>query len=140
MTHVLTLGETMGVAVTEPGVPMRVAPTARLHIAGAESTVAIGLRRLDVDACWVGVVGHDEFGARIRRELAAEGVDVRFVRSDSTAPTGFMLRELRTAELARVTYYRSGSAGSRLSCADVDAAFDAVAPQLIHVTGITGAL
>jgi 2-dehydro-3-deoxygluconokinase len=140
MTRVLTLGETMGVAVTAPGRPLRIADTARLHIAGAESTVAIGLRRLGVHSGWLGVLGDDEFGARIRRELSAEGVDVGYVRVDESAPTGFMLRELRTAELTRVTYYRQDSAGSRLSPADVDAAFDGFAPDLVHVTGITAAL
>ncbi len=140
MTRVLTLGETMGVAVTGPGRPLRVAHTARLHIAGAESTVAIGLRRLGVDSCWLGVLGDDEFGARIGRELAAEGVDIGSVRVDPDAPTGFMLRELRTAELAVVTYYRRDSAGSRLGAADVDAAFDRFAPDLVHLTGITAAL
>jgi 2-dehydro-3-deoxygluconokinase len=140
VTRVLTLGETMGVAVTGPGEPLRVAHTARLHIAGAESTVAIGLRRLGLPACWLGVVGGDEFGARIRRELTAEGVDVESVRVDPTAPTGFMLRELRTAELTRVTYYRRDSAGARLRPADVDAAFERFGPDLVHLTGITAAL
>jgi 2-dehydro-3-deoxygluconokinase len=140
MTRVLTFGETLGGAVTGPGQPLRTAATARLHIAGAESTVAIGLQRLGIAAGWVGVVGADEVGARITRELAAEGVDIRSVRVDAGAPTGFMLRELRTAEIARVTYYRTRSAGSRLSVADVDAAFAAVTPELVHVTGITPAL
>ncbi len=140
MTRVLTMGETMGLAVTGPGEPLQTAASARLHVAGAESTVAIGLRRLGVDSCWLGVVGADEFGARIRRELAAEGVDVGYVRVDATAPTGFMLRELRTAELTRVTYYRRDSAGSQLTAEDVDAAFAGFAPELVHVTGITAAL
>jgi 2-dehydro-3-deoxygluconokinase len=140
MTRVLTIGETMGVAVTGPGEPLRTAASARLHVAGAESTVAIGLRRLGVDSCWLGVVGADEFGARIRRELAAEGVDVGYVRVEPSAPTGFMLRELRTAELTRVTYYRRDSAGSQLAAKDVDAAFAGFKPDLLHVTGITAAL
>jgi 2-dehydro-3-deoxygluconokinase len=140
MTRVLTFGEALGAAVTDPGRPLRTAPTARLHVAGAEATVAIGLQRLGVRAGWVGVVGADEFGARIVRELAAEGVDTTCVRVDAAAPTAFMLRELRTAEITRVTYYRAGSAGSGLSVADVDAAFATVTPELVHLTGITPAL
>jgi 2-dehydro-3-deoxygluconokinase len=140
VTRVLTMGETMGVAVTGPGEPLRTAASARLHVAGAESTVAIGLRRLGVDSCWLGVVGADEFGARIRRELAAEGVDVGYVRVEPSAATGFMLRELRTAELTRVTYYRRESAGSQLTAKDVDAAFAGFRPELLHITGITAAL
>jgi 2-dehydro-3-deoxygluconokinase len=138
--RVLTMGETMGLAVSGLGEPLRHATSARLSVAGAESTVAIGLRRLGVESCWVGVVGADELGARIRRELRAEGVDVLSVRTDADAATGFMLRELRTAELSKVTYYRSGSAGSRLAPRDVEEAFERFAPELVHITGITPAL
>lgn len=137
----LTIGETMGVAVTETGDPLRTARNLRLSTAGAESTVAIGLRRLGHEAVWVGVVGEDELGARVLRDLAAEGVDTRFARVDPERPTGFMIRELRTADYTRVAYYREHSAGSRLSAADVAAALSA-APDLdlIHLTGITPAL
>jgi 2-dehydro-3-deoxygluconokinase len=137
---ILTLGETMGLAVTACGEPLQHASTARFAVAGAESTVAIGVRRLGVESCWVGVVGADGLGERIRRELRAEGVDVRFVRTDPDATTGFMLRELRTGELTRVTYYRAGSAGSRLSVRDIEAAFAELHPSVVHVTGITPAL
>jgi 2-dehydro-3-deoxygluconokinase len=138
---VLTIGETMGVAVTELGDPLRTARHLRLSTAGAESTVAVGLRRLGHEATWVGVVGEDELGARVLRDLAAEGVDTRFARVDPERPTGFMLRELRTADFTRVSYYRERSAGSRLSPADIEAVFAANQRfDLIHLTGITAAL
>jgi 2-dehydro-3-deoxygluconokinase len=141
VSTLLTIGETMGVAVTETGDPLRTARDLRLSTAGAESTVAIGLRRLGHEAAWVGVVGQDELGARVLRDLAAEGVDTRFARTDHERPTGFMIRELRTADYTRVTYYREHSAGSRLSPADVEAALAAIPkPDLIHLTGITPAL
>lgn len=140
VSRVLTLGETMGLAVTPSGETLQLATTARLHTAGAESTVAIGLTRLGVSACWVGVVGADPLGERVLRDVRAEGVVTDYVRVDSTAPTGFMIRELRTKELTRVTYFRSGSAGSRLSAEDVDRAFDGFAPTLVHLTGISPAL
>lgn len=138
--RVLTIGETMGLAVTPCGEPFATAPDARLHTAGAESTVAIGLRRLGIEVAWAGVVGADEVGARVLRDARAEGVDVRHARIDAEATTGFMLRELRTAQLTRVTYYREGSAGSRLCPADVEAAFEGFEPDLLHLTGITAAL
>lgn len=138
--RILALGETLGVAVTPTGTPLRSAPYADLHTAGAESTVAIGLSRLGLVAGWLGVVGADEIGARVLRDLSAEGVDIGHARVDVTATTAFMLRELRTAELTRVTYYRTHSAGSRLTPDDVDAAFDGFRPDLVHLTGITPAL
>ena len=148
MSRLLTIGETMAVAVTDLGDPLRTARSLRLSTAGAESTVAIGMRRLGHEATWVGVVGDDELGARVLRDLAAEGVDTRFVRIDPGHPTGFMLRELRTAEYTRVSYYRAQSAGSHLGPADVEAAFCAFASaapdvggiDLVHLTGITPAL
>src|SRR5947209_8371184 len=131
----------MGVAVTEIGEPLRTARQLRFSTAGAESTVAIGLRRLGHEAAWVGVVGQDELGARVLRDLAAEGVDTRFARADPQRPTGFMLRELRTSGSTHVSYYRERSAGSCLSPADVAAAFAANQHfDLVHFTGITPAL
>jgi 2-dehydro-3-deoxygluconokinase len=141
VSRLLTIGETMAVAVTDPGDPLRTTRTLRLSTAGAESTVAIGMRRLGHEAAWVGAVGDDELGARVLRDLAAEGVDTRFARTDPDHPTGFMLRELRTAEYTKVSYYRAESAGSHLTPADVEAAFSA-SPDIdvVHLTGITPAL
>ncbi len=139
MARLLTLGETMAVLATSTVEPLRTARELRLSTAGAESTVAIGFRRLGHDARWLGVVGADELGLRVRRDLAAEGVDVSFVRDHPDAPTGLMLRERRAGELTRVHYYRRGSAGAELDPADVTAAaFDGV--DLLHLTGITAAL
>ncbi len=138
--RLLTIGETMGVAATDAGDPLRTARGLRLSTAGAESTVAVGMRRLGHEAAWVGVVGADEVGARVLRDLAAEGVDLRFTRTDPGRPTGFMLRELRTAEFTKVAYYRAGSAGARLSPADVEAAMSGRDFDLVHLTGITPAL
>jgi 2-dehydro-3-deoxygluconokinase len=140
MGRVLTLGETMAVATTANGDPLRTARQLRLSVAGAEATVAIGLSRLGHEAVLVGVVGDDELGERVRREVAGEGVDVRFLRTTSIAPTGFMVRELRTPDSSTATYYRRGSAGATLSPDDVDRAFGGGAVDLVHITGITPAL
>ena len=135
--RVVTLGETLGVvASTRPG-PVEVGSTARLSIAGSESTVAIGLSRLGVAVTWVGHVGTDPFGRLVERELRAEGVDARVVRE--TVPTAMMIREQRTSGLARMTYHRANMAGSRLSPEDIDDSLLDGA-DAVHVTGITPAL
>jgi 2-dehydro-3-deoxygluconokinase len=133
----VTLGETMGLLVAlEPG-PLHRVPALRLGMAGAESNVAIGVRRLGVDATWIGRLGTDEIGDLIERELRAE--DVRMLARRESAPTGIMLKTIRTSDLVQVTYYRSASAGSRLSPDDIDE--DVVArASVLHVTGITPAL
>jgi 2-dehydro-3-deoxygluconokinase len=87
---------------------------------------------------WIGRVGADEVGDLVRRELRAEGVELK-AHVDQRASTGIMLKNRRTAQHTRVQYYRAGSAGSRLSSDDIDAELIASA-DLLHVTGITPAL
>ncbi|WP_066941109.1 sugar kinase [Microtetraspora fusca] len=135
---VVTLGETMALLTTERTGPLRHAPSMAVGIGGAESNVAIALRRLGVPVTWIGRVGADGFGDLVLRELRAEGLDVRAIVDDG-APTGLMVKERRTNRSQNVWYYRAGSAGSRLCPADV--AGDAMAgAALLHVTGITPAL
>ena len=59
---VLTCGEAMGVVENERVGPLRLGGPMRLAMAGAESTVAIGVARLGGTARWIGVVGDDEVG------------------------------------------------------------------------------
>jgi 2-dehydro-3-deoxygluconokinase len=135
----VTLGETMA-SLLAPGVgPLRHQHTLHLHIGGAESNVAISVARLGGQATWVGRVGDDELGDLVLAQLRGEGVDVRHAVRDDGAPTGLMLKSRRTPAVGRVTYYRRGSAGSRLAPSDVPV--DAVrAAGVLHVTGITPAL
>ncbi|MEU9575776.1 sugar kinase [Streptomyces chilikensis] len=138
MAEVVTLGETMALLAPERVGALAHVPGMSLGIGGAESNVAVGLRRLGVPTAWIGRVGDDPFGRRVLRELRGEDLDVRAV-VDAGAPTGLMVKERRTARTAGVWYYRAGSAGSRLSPGDVpDGVFRGA--RLLHVTGITPAL
>lgn len=138
MSGVVTLGETMGLLVAEETGPADRVERFRAGIGGAETNVAIGLARLGVRVTWIGRVGADAFGDRVRRELRAEGVETHVV-VDAGAPTGLMVKTRPIPGAARVEYRRAGSAGSRLSPDDVPA--DLVrGAALLHVTGITPAL
>jgi 2-dehydro-3-deoxygluconokinase len=110
----------------------------RLGIGGAESNVAIGVARLGLEATWIGRVGDDSLGRRVIRELQAEGVQLS-VRIDQDAPTGMMVKESPTPVTTRVSYYRAGSAGSRLSPEDIPPSTIQTG-SVLHVTGITPAL
>jgi 2-dehydro-3-deoxygluconokinase len=134
----VTLGETMALLCAPRVGLLRHATSLDLSCAGAESNLAIGLSRLGHRSHWIGRVGADEFGALVRRTLAAEGV-TGHIGVDPQAPTGLMVKSRRTESVTQVTYYRSGSAGSRLRPEDVDADLIASA-RLLHVTGITPAL
>ncbi|TDU05457.1 2-dehydro-3-deoxygluconokinase [Streptomyces sp. 846.5] len=138
MPGMVTLGESMAVLSSPRPGPLRHAPHLDLSIGGAESNVAIGVRRLGHPAAWIGRVGADEFGALVLERLRAEQIDVRGALVDPDAPTGLLIKEQRTPDVTRVQYYRTGSAGSRLCPADVDAAADVIADaDVLHLTGIT---
>ncbi|UWP86365.1 sugar kinase [Dactylosporangium fulvum] len=140
MTDVVTLGETM--AAFRMAGPLRLGGAAHLSVAGAESTVAIGLARLGHRVAWIGATGADEPGELVRRTLRAEGVELTWSRVDTGRPTGLILFEALAGDRSRVTYHRTGSAGAGLAPSDVDAAFDGLPdpPRILHVTGITAAL
>ena len=132
---VLTVGESLGLVVTDGPLQER---RTRVGFGGAESNVAIALRRLGVPVTWISRLGQDPFGDLIERELRAEGVTVVATRSD-TDPTGLMVKERRPMGRSRVTYYRSTSAATELAGTDVsDRQLSEAA--VVHLTGITAAI
>ncbi|MFJ7272297.1 sugar kinase [Streptomyces sp. NPDC099050] len=139
MTALVTIGEAMAVVAAERPGPLTSGAALHLAFAGAEATVAIGVSRLGHTASWTGRVGADSAGTMILQGLRGEAVDVTRARVDASAPTGLMLRECRTQDHTRVTYYRHGLAGSRLTPDDIDPELIAHA-RILHITGITPAL
>ena len=136
--EVVTFGETMA-ALRAHGA-LRLGGSLGLSVAGAESNVAIGLARLGHRVRWAGRVGADELGALVLRTLRAEGVDTTHaITDDAGRPTGLLMTEPRLGTLTRVSYYRTGSAGSAVAPADVLPAL-ADGPRVLHLTGITPAL
>ncbi|MFC0505507.1 sugar kinase [Micromonospora costi] len=133
----LTFGEAM-VSLRSTG-PLASGATLSMHLAGAESNVAVGVARLGHRAAWVSRVSTDEFGEYVLRQLRAEGVGVDGVTRDAERQTGLMFLEQRSADLTRVQYYRAGSAGSALRVDDVKAPL-ATGARMLHLTGITPAL
>jgi 2-dehydro-3-deoxygluconokinase len=134
--ELVTLGETMALLASPEIGRLRDMTSLRLSIGGSESNVAIGAARLGQSAAWIGRVGNDEFGQMILATLRREGVDVTAAVTDPSAPTAIMLKERRTAEIARVSYYRKDYAGSRLRPEDLDGELIGSA-RVLHVTGIT---
>ena len=132
---IYTLGESMGVIQTPTGTLFDGASTCRVGMGGAESNVAIGTARLGLQVMWVGRVGDDSLGRRITKELRGEGVNAQ-VTVDDGASTGILLKEMRSVKHTKVTYYRRGSAGSRLDANDVHESALAES-HILHVTGIT---
>jgi 2-dehydro-3-deoxygluconokinase len=87
----------------------------------------------------VGRVGEDSLGAALLASWDRAGVDVRFIRRDPDAPTGLYVSEPTPKEGHHYTYWRRGSAGSRLEPGDIDAAFLSDLGVLL-ISGVTLAI
>lgn len=136
--RVVTLGESMGLIRGSGLGTFAQLGSAEIDTGGAEGNVAIGLARLGVSVTWLGRVGDDSIGRRVVRDLRGEGVDARAI-IDPHAPTGLMLKEAPRSGSTKVTYYRSGSAGSRLCPEDLDdLAIEAA--DVLHVSGVSLAI
>ena len=135
---VVTLGESLGLLVASRVGRLELVPAMDLGFGGAESNVAIGLARLGVPVTWMSRLGDDALGRLIERQLRAEGVSAA-TTLDPTAPTALMLKERPAAGSSAVSYYRAGSAGSRLTPEHLDTARIREA-RILHITGITAAL
>ena len=133
--RLITIGETMMMFVPGRAESLATAEDVRLHAGGAESNVACHVAHAGVSSAWVGVVGDDVFGHRIRRSIERHGVDTRWVTCDSASPTGVYFKDPGIG----VLYYRSGSAASRMSPATV-ASVPLEDADVVHLSGITPAL
>ncbi|BCY14017.1 sugar kinase [Actinoplanes sp. L3-i22] len=127
----------MGIFVADGIGPIEHARAFTLAVGGAESNVAVGVARLGGSAAWLGRLGPDSTGSLITGRLRASGVRVWAVPDE--APTGLMIRYRRSAQFIHADYHRAGSAGSRLTPADLP--LPAIeSAGVLHVTGITPAL
>ena len=138
MTKFLTFGETLVqhnadyIGSYDPG------GSYTRHVAGAESNVALDLRRLmpDIEAVWVSRLGHDPDGDMILQQLR-HGITVHAPQLGGEFTGIQLLNHLGGGEVLR-RYRRAGSAASRLTAAEVLPHLDG--SDLVHVTGITPAL
>ncbi|BAJ50423.1 2-dehydro-3-deoxygluconokinase [Candidatus Caldarchaeum subterraneum] len=138
---VVTLGESLIQLNAVTRGPLRHVTLFERHVAGAETTVAVCVRRQGLDSGLITRVGDDEFGKCIINWVRGEGVDISHVKIDPEAPTGiyFVQRGFPIPARSKMFYYRTGSAGSRLSPEDIDPDYIGSA-KVFHVTGITPAL
>lgn len=136
--RVVTVGETM--ALMRSGVIGSLAhlPSVDVALGGAESNLAIGLRRLGVPTAWISRVGDDPLGQRVVREIRAEGVAVH-CDVDAQRPTGLMVKSRPSAATTRVDYYRAGSAATALEPSHLPEGLIEQA-EILHLSGITSLL
>ena len=75
--------------VTDGATSLETAATYAARAGGAPANAAVALARLGIFSAFCGVAGDDPFGSRLRRELAAEGVETSRLRQTREAATTF---------------------------------------------------
>ena len=119
--------------------PYKEKGTYQKDAAGAESNVAVNLQKLglsDLETIWVSRLGDDEAGAFILGEL--DGRTRIAAQRYKRQKTGISYLNHLEDQRHVKTYYRRGSAASRLEFEDVEPYLKD--SDLLHVTGITPAL
>lgn len=115
--------------------PLREVRTYTRFAGGFAGNVATGLARLGVAAAIVSRVGDDPHGEFVREWLAAEGVDVRFLRIDPDWLTPPTFCEIWPPDRFPILFYRRPTAPDwQLAPSDLD--FDIVADApLLYASG-----
>lgn len=141
MLDLISMGEAMVQFNATSVGPLRTVNCFEKHSAGAESNVVVVASRMGLKSGFITKLGTDEFGRYLFNTIRGEGVDVSRVKWDNKAPTGiyFIQRGYPIPGQSILTYYRKGSAASRLGKSDLD--FNYIRGcKTFHITGITPAL
>jgi 2-dehydro-3-deoxygluconokinase len=134
--EVVSLGEAMvELNALEPG-PLRAVRRFEVGWGGDTSNFAIAVRRLGRTAGYVSRVGRDEFGASLLDLWHREGVDTTCVTDAEGEFTGAYFLSRHSPGEHGFTYFRQGSAASRIT--DRDLARDYLGgARVFHTSGIT---
>lgn len=139
MTDLVTFGESM--LRFSPPDQDRLERVDRLdvHVAGAESNVAVAADRLGLDATWLSKLPDSPLGRRVTGELGAHGVDAAVVWDDEHRMGTYYVEFGGRPRGTEIIYDRADSAVTTAETGELDT--DAVADaDLFHTTGITPAL
>ncbi|GMA62866.1 sugar kinase [Alicyclobacillus fastidiosus] len=140
LPSVLTFGEPLVVLVPDAEGQISTTHQLRPYAAGAELNTAVGLARLGINASFACSVGTDPLGQIILHSGRAEGVDMRYVQQDASAPTGMFFKQWSGLQgRTSVYYYRSTSsmAVGGWNPVDVQNELQAGTWSWVHSTGIT---
>jgi len=133
MADVLTLGELLIDFVPDrTGVTLGQAERFLKAAGGAPANVAVGVRRLGVDAGFIGKVGDDPFGHWLASVLERDGVDVSQLRFDDAARTSLAFVSLTERGERDFMFYRHPSADQLHRAEEIDLQVVADAKILHH--------
>jgi 2-dehydro-3-deoxygluconokinase len=139
MTDLVAFGESM-LRLSPPGDDrLERADGLEIHIAGAESNVAVAAQRLGVDATWISKLPDSPVARRLVNPLTGHGVDVDVVRSEDGRQGLYYLETGGEPRGLNVVYDRAGAAVTTAETAELptERVRDA---RMFYTTGITPAL
>ncbi|RYG90952.1 5-dehydro-2-deoxygluconokinase [Loktanella sp. IMCC34160] len=93
------------------------------YIGGSPTNIAAGTARLGLRSALITRVGDEHMGRFIRSQLAAEGVDVRGVKTDPDRLTALVLLGIRDEDQFPLIFYRENCADMALSEDDIEKDF-----------------
>lgn len=135
--QLVCVGEALVQLTPSRGSCLEAATHLEVHTGGAEMNVAVAVARMGHRCAFVSRLGDDPFGLRVLGKLQESGVDTTYVRRDTQRPTGVYFKDY-DGDTTHMHYYRSGSAASRMSHADVGPWADR--PVWFHVSGVFAGL
>lgn len=110
----LLAGETLVDMLPDAPAPLADVERFDRRFGGGPANVAVGLARLDDPPLFWTRVGADPFGEFLADRLAREGVPTDLVERDEEARTGLAFVSLSASGERAFTFYRDGSADTRL--------------------------
>jgi len=114
------------------------APLYQQGFGGDTSNTAIAAARQGASVGYITAVGKDDFGTALLALWQREGIDVAQVQQSATAKTGIYFITPHPSGRS-FTYFREGSAASRMTPADMPVDYIAKA-KILHVSAISQAI
>ena len=136
VVDLLTIGETMVLFTPPPGGALQLDDAVTVSAGGAESNVAIAAAARGLRTAWYSRIGGGVLGELVLGSVTRHQVNTSWVRVDAGHPTGVMIKDPGAAG-SRVQYYRTGSAASTMSAADLR---QLPAARVVHSSGIMAAI
>jgi len=135
----IALGEPMAEFAAQEEGRLGAATLFRRGWGGDTANVAVAAARLGTTAGYITRLGGDEFGRSFLDLWARDGVDASRVIVEADGFTGVYFIALAPDGTHDFTYYRAGSAASRLRPEDIDVDY-LVGARVLHTSGITQAI
>lgn len=139
MTDLVTFGESMLRLSPPDAERLETADEFDVHVAGAESNVAVAAQRLGLDAAWTSKVPATPLGRKVTSTLANHGVTVDVTRAESGRLGTYYLETGGPPRGTNVIYDRAGAAVTTATPEEL--ALERVrTAEGFHTTGITPGL